>query len=158
MQTLYFIRARDLVKIGITENVQRRFAQLQTGNPHELEVCATIQNVTQSIERIYHRTLKQFHVRGEWFSHVALRDLITHVKGGARPLDKVGIQCYMSLQIKSPTLRREKIQPPEGFGAVMGEVRAALKADPLHWRKEFLARGGLYLLALHSLDKRLNGK
>lgn len=159
MKTLYFIQARDLVKIGVTDDVPGRVAQLQTGNPAKLVVAATLADATFSIEKIYHHALKRWRVRGEWFSQKPLRHLIQNIHDGARPLDEASIVHYLGLAYRGP--KRERTPPPEGFGNVMGEVRAAFKSGPEEWprtRVILMARGGLYPQAVAALDKRRDNK
>ena len=63
---VYFIRCGDFVKVGYATNVVRRVAELQTGNPHELELLGVIPGGA-SEERTLHALLAAEHHRGEWF-------------------------------------------------------------------------------------------
>lgn len=67
---LYVIRAvgTNLVKVGVSGDVERRLRQLQAGSPVELRVEERIVG-TRTTEAHAHRLLKQhgFHRHGEWF-------------------------------------------------------------------------------------------
>ena len=70
---VYIIRAgnRGAIKIGVAANITRRLAQLQTGNPFELIVMATIpcDSYLQAydLEGRIHKIFKRQRIRGEWF-------------------------------------------------------------------------------------------
>jgi hypothetical protein len=65
---VYFIHAEgtDLVKIGWTADIARRFDQLQTASPHPLRLLA-VHAGGREIETLYHRNLQPYRQRGEWF-------------------------------------------------------------------------------------------
>lgn len=54
------------VKIGIASDVQARFTALQSANPHELSILASMPG-NGALERSLHRRFSAHHVRGEWF-------------------------------------------------------------------------------------------
>lgn len=58
------------VKIGITQDVEKRLRALQTGHPHQLRILATVQVATRlarDAERSCHIALKAERLQGEWF-------------------------------------------------------------------------------------------
>lgn len=64
---VYFVRSTSFMKIGHTrEGLRERLRSLQTGNPHRLEVVATMPGGPTD-ERHLHTSLSTFRVRGEWF-------------------------------------------------------------------------------------------
>ena len=63
---IYFIRQNDYVKIGYTENINSRLAQLQTGTPYELSVALLIPGSLED-EGELHKAFIDDKVRGEWF-------------------------------------------------------------------------------------------
>jgi hypothetical protein len=65
---IYFIgnRTDGTVKIGISNNPEKRFKTLQTGNADDLTILALIPGNEQT-ERALHRRFDHLHVRGEWF-------------------------------------------------------------------------------------------
>ena len=70
---VYFIQAghKGAIKIGHTENLDRRIENLQVGNPFKLRVLATIHcdsiEHARGLEEKLHRFFKKKHIRGEWF-------------------------------------------------------------------------------------------
>lgn len=65
---VYFIHAEgtDLVKVGWTADLDRRFDQLQTASPHRLRLLG-VHIGLKDVERVYHRDLQPYRQRGEWF-------------------------------------------------------------------------------------------
>jgi len=59
------------MKVGITDKIDKRIAQLQTGNPYKLKVFHTVPCDTRSesseIESWTHARLGGFRLHGEWF-------------------------------------------------------------------------------------------
>lgn len=85
MGNVYFMRCAGLIKIGFTQDVGERLAQLQTGNPEGIELVAVLTRVAPSVERMFHRHFAADRARGEWFNpSPKLRTVIAHVQGGAR--------------------------------------------------------------------------
>jgi hypothetical protein len=68
IECVYFIHAdgTNLVKIGWTADLQRRFDQLQTASPHRLRLLA-VHIGPREVEKAYHRDLAPYRQRGEWF-------------------------------------------------------------------------------------------
>lgn len=70
---LYIIKdgGYNYYKIGITNNLRKRFSTLQTGNPVKLRIYKTIQckdrHTLEKIERLLHTKLAKKHIRGEWY-------------------------------------------------------------------------------------------
>lgn len=57
-------------KVGITQDseLRNRVAQLQTGNPFEIQVIKLVEyKPAKKLETAIHEALKVYHVRGEWF-------------------------------------------------------------------------------------------
>jgi hypothetical protein len=69
MQLLYLIECQGYFKIGVAYDVQRRLAELATGNPFELNVRAVYgYNNAQVVEAALHQKFSAGWKRGEWFS------------------------------------------------------------------------------------------
>ena len=66
---IYFIGSLEsgTVKIGRSDNPEKRLTELQTGNPHKLVLYGVIENVSQELESELHRILDPFRLEGEWF-------------------------------------------------------------------------------------------
>lgn len=83
---VYFIRAGDFVKVGVTVDIHRRMHTLSTASPIELELLGVIEGDAE-YERHVHAVLAEFHHRREWFR--AEPDLLAAISGIARPVDVV---------------------------------------------------------------------
>lgn len=73
---LYIISCGDLIKIGVTKNIEQRMAALQTGNPQQL-ILEHIEekNEAYKIESYLHQTFNEHRVKGEWFKGITIRDI-----------------------------------------------------------------------------------
>ncbi len=67
-QSVYFVRAtqRDLIKIGYTRNVSRRFKQLEFGMLEPINLLFSIPG-GKDVEEIVHDIFESFRFKGEWF-------------------------------------------------------------------------------------------
>jgi hypothetical protein len=63
---VYFIRSRDMVKIGFTGNITKRLSSMRTASADELTLLYTMPGGTQ-MERRLHKTFAHLRVSGEWF-------------------------------------------------------------------------------------------
>ena len=70
---LYFIQAGENgpIKIGVTDNIEKRLVTLQTGNYEKLKVIFTFETEepeeSRKWERIFHRQFRHQRLNGEWF-------------------------------------------------------------------------------------------
>jgi hypothetical protein len=65
---IYFMKDKDNnVKIGRSEDVDRRKIQLQTSLITELEILYVIEEMAPSMEQHIHGICRRFHIKGEWF-------------------------------------------------------------------------------------------
>lgn len=79
---IYFIELLDFIKIGYTENVSMRLAQMQTAVPIDLKLLLDIPG-DKTLEEIIHFKFAPIRVRGEWFKrHPALLAYIDALKSG----------------------------------------------------------------------------
>jgi hypothetical protein len=73
---MYVLRCLDAIKVGISQDPNRRVKDLQAANPYLIEielVYKTPRHIPSiEIERLAHATLKPFHLRGEWFKAEAM--------------------------------------------------------------------------------------
>jgi len=78
---VYFLRARRFVKIGWSMKFSQRRIQLQSGNPHKLELMHKFEG-KQDDESLLHIYCKRLHHRGEWFKYdsVFFHHLLTGLK------------------------------------------------------------------------------
>jgi DNA polymerase IIIc chi subunit len=65
---VYFIYAQnsEKIKIGYTEDITARFANIQTCCPEELSLLVTAEG-GEALEQKLHRKFKHLRVHGEWF-------------------------------------------------------------------------------------------
>ena len=75
---VYIILASESqkLKIGITENLDERFRQLQAMSPEKIEVLMSFYSIGYEFENYLHRKLKKYRLHGEWF---ALNDEVAEV-------------------------------------------------------------------------------
>lgn len=70
---IYFIESTEdtgkiKVKIGSSKNPDSRVNELQTGNPHKLQLIKKIQcNEYKKLETLLHHTHRHSQILGEWF-------------------------------------------------------------------------------------------
>ena len=68
---VYFVRVagQSVFKVGISDNPERRLADMQIGCPYELLLYATaLVTDAETVEKQLHRVLSSVQVRGEWFA------------------------------------------------------------------------------------------
>ena len=63
---IYFIRQDASVKIGCTQNIKARLAELQVSNPNKLSVMLLIPGSYEE-EQSLHRLFVDDKIRGEWY-------------------------------------------------------------------------------------------
>ncbi len=74
-------RKKDIgcVKIGVAANIELRLQALQIGNPRKLSLIGKIGPYSRTkaewLEKTYHKRLKKFHIRGEWFNHKCISEM-----------------------------------------------------------------------------------
>lgn len=157
MGNVYFIQAQHRVKIGFTNDVVARIAQLQTGSAHPLQLLAILPNVSITVERRLHRFFAEYRVQGEWFQLTGgLASLIRHVQAGARPITVEDLLYYTSLNKKRVPKTEEEIQKRAELGRACAEVRRALQ-QPGSWatkRAAFLMRGEPFSKAIDAIEHR----
>jgi len=66
---VYFLRARRFVKIGWTAKFASRRHQLQSANPHRLELMHLQENCSKGDESMIQLFMQKYHHRGEWYRH-----------------------------------------------------------------------------------------
>ena len=66
---VYFIQAgvNGAIKIGYTDNVGKRLKQIQTGNPHKLNLLKVV-NGGFDVESSIHKLFSEYRLEGEWFT------------------------------------------------------------------------------------------
>lgn len=71
MSFVYLIASgRNIIKVGKADNVRKRVRGLQTASPFEMQIFHTIECSIEhvgALEKLIHKRLKRYHLRGEWF-------------------------------------------------------------------------------------------
>jgi len=95
--SVYFIRAGDMLKIGVAKNTARRISALQQGAPVKLELVLEVQyescSQARERERAIHADLRDHHARGEWFYETPA--VAQYVAGMASKAKTVSISTYV---------------------------------------------------------------
>ena len=82
-QDVYFIQgsSNTPIKIGISNNIVNRLANIQTAYPYKLSVLATIKNGGSKMEKYLHTRFADIRLMGEWFLETnELLEVIEHAK------------------------------------------------------------------------------
>lgn len=160
MDMIYFIKGAisGRIKIGKSNDPERRLRALQTGSPEPLELLGTIPGGLKE-ERILQKKFKRFAMHGEWFKGepdlvyaikaillAPIEELIQSVKGtfwrimgemvrGANPAQPVDLFCVHRNRVGG-----ERIDPDEMLSAVCAGARfltvgreGRLKLCPDQW-------------------------
>ena len=76
---IYFITDGEYLKIGTTDNLKLRFKNIQSSNPKELRIVATL-NGDYTEETKLHHKFNNIRNRGEWFYYTEkLKNYITNL-------------------------------------------------------------------------------
>ena len=78
MTNIYFIKSKDSIKIGRSDDVLKRQKELQVANSEKLEILYIIENVEETFESHIHGICSNFNVSGEWFKLEVLDHLMKH--------------------------------------------------------------------------------
>lgn len=82
---VYVVRSGDFIKVGVTDDLKRRFRGLQATNPFDLELVASFPG-DLDLERYIHRYFVADRHRFEWFRiQGAVADWL---EGGCKPFWK----------------------------------------------------------------------
>jgi hypothetical protein len=90
--SLYVMQTQGYHKIGIAADVQKRLDTVRTHNPHRVTVVHTIhwqsRLLALLVERTVHKTLRPYHVSGEWFyvDFPTIKQVLLPIAAAARVL------------------------------------------------------------------------
>jgi len=95
---VYIIRSSKWVKIGWTDNLDRRIEQFKTGNPSRITLvarfpCKSKRNAIH-LERLFHEKFNDCRREGEWFS---AKNVINKLKKSGKidsQYQKTDLPCY----------------------------------------------------------------
>jgi hypothetical protein len=91
-ECVYFLKSRELVKIGATESPYVRFNALKTDNAFPELVGMFIRKDCKNIEKKIHIKFFDYAVRGEWFYYN--NDIIEFINRHMNDYDKLGFSFY----------------------------------------------------------------
>ena len=60
------------IKIGRSNNPEKRLMELQVANSEKLELIYILPNIEESFESFMHDICENYHIKGEWFSEEVL--------------------------------------------------------------------------------------
>lgn len=70
---LYILSCDDKIKIGITSDIDKRIAALQTGNPSKIVLEHIEERLKpQGAEKYLHRCFGANRLEGEWFKNITV--------------------------------------------------------------------------------------
>jgi hypothetical protein len=73
---LYVLQCGTRFKIGVTNNIEKRIASLQTGNPEEIVLLYIEEREKPTkAEKYLHRCFQKNRLKGEWFENITLKDI-----------------------------------------------------------------------------------
>ena len=102
--TIYFILAKDTVKIGVATDMEERIKDMQTGNPYPLKILYSLPATTKMAYRLesqLHLIFENIQLHGEWFAATpALLGFIENIRMGDLRLPLSWIASYC--EIKKP--------------------------------------------------------
>ena len=114
---LYFIKAGNAIKVGVTEDLKKRICELQVGNPIEMELLHAIglsPEKAQKLETEIHRLFQKTNLHGEWFqSTTFMSEYIENIKEN-------GLEHYYSWIDK---------RYQDDYGKILRELRAKVERD-----------------------------
>lgn len=68
MKYVYLLESDGFYKIGVSGAPMGRIRELQTGNPHKINLIASCKtDNAHGAEWFIHRVLSKFNIHGEWF-------------------------------------------------------------------------------------------
>jgi len=108
---IYFITFsnRKFVKIGFSDNPEKRILELQTGNPYKLQLLHVISGNYET-EKGFHESLSKYRVRNsEWFK--VKGELAASIEALTNPKTKkqiVDLRTFLQLGLKDNLIKKHK--------------------------------------------------
>jgi hypothetical protein len=139
MQTsfVYFILAEETnrVKIGFSNEPERRLSDLQTGSPCSLRMLAVFRGNSRTEKALHAKFAKQ-RINGEWFHfHATIREFLTQNKHKA-----IVFSYHMPIDCKAPSDATKAVPRP---GTIMP------RPTPVFGQKKARQPGGLYAFIVY---------
>ena len=129
MRVIYAIRAvgTEYIKLGKAASVGRRLKELETGCPHELEICA-VADWPDGAEQAVHMFLQADRERGEWFRDgPRLREVMLWMVNGQAGLERLKAEITFKAQRKprgwtQPTKETKRRAERKAWWEARGEI------------------------------------
>lgn len=116
--SVYFIRSRQYVKIGVSVNPRARIATIQSSIPEPLEVLGIVEG-DSALEAELHRRFADLRCHGEWFrDDASIRQAIASMKNAPLP--------HPRRKIVAP----RPVAPPKGESPPPDNWRFEVKRKP----------------------------
>jgi len=132
MQQVYLIESNTAVKIGISENVLKRFFALQTSNSDTLNLIGVFDYIGDGaiLERALHIEFKKYRIRGEWFN----KSIISIIKNRylLKNNDKYMKYINSPSSIKNTT---DIVMLANGQGYAKGPYSTSMYREKTLWEK-----------------------
>ena len=94
------------VKFGLTRRIEHRRANLQTSSPYKIEILGSFFGSFRD-EQAIHDSLKEYHVRGEWFRY---EGKAKHIADGFANDDWDAVkQCFCTRASPEPLSFEDKL-------------------------------------------------
>ena len=143
---IYFIKIKeyDLVKIGQTNDITSRLAELQVASPFEL-ICIKLISISDKIgEFCIHQALKEKRKRGEWFNYddsvkFFVNQLHKNAEYNIEEIEKFLKDAGFSIPEKR--MPKDYLKDPRinGWGIWLNTERILLELTKLDWAQSDLA-------------------
>ena len=134
---IYAMQAGSFIKFGWAKDVEARRLQLQTGNPHKIEVVAAVA-WPRKFERAIHAKLHPFNTCGEWFD---LCDESSEVVRMMRDGESEALSEHIGLRVKK--VRHETPSLSKAFFLKMLELDLPMSARRTLDALMAVSRGGV---------------
>jgi len=84
---VYIVRQGEMfIKVGVSHNIVKRIALMQTGNPYKLKLMTSFPFESRAeafeMERLLHKKLASCNKRGEWFDYKKAKKMLKFNVGG----------------------------------------------------------------------------
>ncbi len=126
---IYFIgedHGDNPIKIGYTNNVKQRLAQLRTSTHEDIKILATLEG-DFSVEKKIHKSLSEYRVNREWF----IRDAAFDYMANNRDVEIIEYRCIMK---KLSNLIEGLIDVCEKKGSLCDDLLTHLEDQNKHRR------------------------
>lgn len=76
---VYFLRAGDSIKIGVSQNLRQRIREIRTANSSDVHMIGALVG-GRHLESILHHRFRKHRIRGEWFKLDILPEVLDMIE------------------------------------------------------------------------------